>query len=142
MNQTGMNQTGLGQTGFDRTGMGQTGLNQPSVGSPGWAPAACTLPTAEQPLRLAEFDDLFARHVAEVRREDPTHLRLELTGGPEVAATAASLAARETQCCGFFAFELDIADGALPLGGSTGPAHSQVLAALADRAAALAGNRS
>jgi hypothetical protein len=24
-----------------------------------WAPDACTLPTAERPLRVAEFDDLF-----------------------------------------------------------------------------------
>jgi hypothetical protein len=109
--------------------------------NPGWAPAACTLPTAEQPLRLAEFDDLFARHVAEVRREDPTHLRLALTGGPEVAATAAGLAAREARCCGFFTFELHIAEDGLALGVSTGPAHADVLAALADRATALAGLR-
>ncbi|HEX4811142.1 MAG TPA: hypothetical protein VFV66_00105 [Nonomuraea sp.] len=26
----------------------------------GWAPSACTLPTAEQPPRVAEFDALFA----------------------------------------------------------------------------------
>ena len=105
----------------------------------GWAPAACTLPTTEQPLRLAEFDELFAKHVGEVRREGPTHLRLALTGGPAVAATAADLAARETQCCGFFAFELHIAAGGLALGVSTDPAHADVLAALGDRATALTG---
>ncbi len=27
----------------------------------GWVPDACTLPTVDQPLRVAEFDDLFAR---------------------------------------------------------------------------------
>lgn len=32
---------------------------QPS-GDQGWAPPACTLPAAERPLRLAEFDALFA----------------------------------------------------------------------------------
>ena len=26
----------------------------------GWVPQACALPTGEQPLRSAEFDDLFA----------------------------------------------------------------------------------
>ena len=26
----------------------------------GWVPEACTLPTVEQPLRLIEFDELFA----------------------------------------------------------------------------------
>ncbi|HEX8093798.1 hypothetical protein [Jatrophihabitans sp.] len=104
-----------------------------------WAPSTCTLPTTEQPLRLAEFDDLFARHVRQVRRVDATHLWLALTGGPEVAATAAGLAARETECCRFFTFELQIGDGALALGVSTGPAHADVLAALADRATALVG---
>ncbi|HEX8305332.1 MAG TPA: hypothetical protein VF612_10680 [Jatrophihabitans sp.] len=58
-----------------------------------------------------------------------------------MAATAADLAARETQCCGFFSFELHIADGRLALSVSTGPAHAEVLAALADRATALAGVR-
>jgi hypothetical protein len=103
----------------------------------GWAPATCTLPTSEQPWRLAEFDELFARHVREVRREDATHLRLALSGGAAVAATAADLAAREVQCCSLFTFELHIAEGSLALGVSTGPAHADVLAALAERATAL-----
>jgi hypothetical protein len=88
-------------------------------------------------LRLAEFDDLFGRHVQQVVREDATHLRLALTGGPEVAARAADLAARESQCCGFFTFELHISDGGLALGVSTDAAHADVLAALGDRATAL-----
>ena len=29
--------------------------------SVGWVPQACTLPTVQQPLRVAEFDGLFAR---------------------------------------------------------------------------------
>jgi hypothetical protein len=44
------------------------------------APDACTLPTAEQPVRLAEFDELFA---AAVRRVEPIaadHVRMSLTG--------------------------------------------------------------
>jgi hypothetical protein len=107
----------------------------------GWAPATCTLPTTEQPSRLAEFDELFARHVHQVRRLDATHLRLALTDGPAVAAKAADLAARETQCCGFFSFDLHIADGGLALSITTGPAHADVLAALGARASALAGAR-
>lgn len=101
----------------------------------GWAPAACTLPTAEQPLRLAEFDALFARHVQQVRRESGTVV-LALDGAPETAATAASLAARETGCCSFFAFGLAITGGTTNLT-VTADGHPDVLAALADRAEAL-----
>jgi len=35
-----------------------------------WVPDACTLPTAERPLRLAELDDLFATAVRAVHRLD------------------------------------------------------------------------
>ena len=35
-------------------------------------PAACTLPTAEQPLRVAEFTDLFAALLSGVERTSPT----------------------------------------------------------------------
>ena len=37
---------------------------------PDWTPATCTLPTAEQPLRVAEFDDLFRECVIAVDRAD------------------------------------------------------------------------
>lgn len=110
-----------------------------SATQPGWVPAACTLPTAEQPLRIAEFDALFTDHVRAVRREDPTRLVLALTGGPQVAATAADLAARETVCCSFFTFDLRITDGTLTLTVSTSGGHADVVAALADRAESLAG---
>jgi hypothetical protein len=106
---------------------------------PAWAPDACTLPTADRPLRLAEFDTLFTRHVRQVHRQDATRLVLGLTGGPEVAARAAELAARETGCCSFFTFDLRIADGTLTLTVGTGEAQAAVLAALADRAETLAG---
>jgi hypothetical protein len=67
-------------------------------------PEACTLPTVEQPLRLAEFDDLFA---TAVRRVDPvsvTHARMHLTGPVGLAARVRDLAARETECCSLFSF--------------------------------------
>jgi hypothetical protein len=70
-------------------------------------PDACTLPTAAQPLRLAEFDALFATAVREVARPGPRHLRLSLSGAEGLAATVRDLAARETACCSFFDFQVD-----------------------------------
>jgi hypothetical protein len=67
-------------------------------------PDACTLPTAERPLRLAEFDDLFATAVRRVEPVDPGHVRMSLTGPPGLAATVRDLTARETACCSFFTF--------------------------------------
>ena len=64
-----------------------------------WAPDACTLPTAERPLREAEFDDFFTTSVRAVHRHDATALRLDLEPSADVAARAANLAVRETGCC-------------------------------------------
>jgi hypothetical protein len=66
-----------------------------------WAPDACTLPTAERPLRVAEFDDLFT-FVVLAKRRAPTLLDLLLSR--EVEATARDLARRESECCSFFTF--------------------------------------
>lgn len=72
--------------------------------SPNWvAIDACTLPTVQQPLRVMEFDDLFATALRGVDRLSPTRLRLELD--PAAEAQARDLADRETACCGFFGFE-------------------------------------
>ena len=87
-----------------------------------WASSSCSLPTADQPLRVAEFDDLFASAVKEVERTSPYSLRLTLRSEPDVAATAARLAAREVHCCGFFTFTITLAplslilDVAVPAG--------------------------
>jgi thioredoxin len=79
---------------------------QPSVGEAvglSWAPVdACTLPTAQQPLRVAEFGELFAGSLRGVDRVSATRLRLELKASAEAAAR--DLAARESDCCGFFSF--------------------------------------
>ncbi|TCC30608.1 hypothetical protein [Kribbella sindirgiensis] len=69
-----------------------------------WAPEACTLPTAERPFRVAEFDDLFATHLRRSERVDPQ--TLDLTLNPESRATVEDLTARETECCSFFTFTL------------------------------------
>jgi hypothetical protein len=67
-------------------------------------PDSCSLPTAEQPLRVAEFTSLFAGAVESVERLDSRHLRIRLRGAPGLAATVRDLAARENACCDFFGF--------------------------------------
>ena len=104
-----------------------------------WIPSSCTMPTTEQPLRLAEFDALFAEDVLSVEQASEDEVALVLKPEPQVAARAAQLAAAETRCCSFFRFGLTITDGRVDLVVSTGPQHEDVLAALASRAAALAG---
>jgi hypothetical protein len=104
----------------------------------GWAPSACSLPTAEQPLRVAEFDALFADAVQALARPEPTRLRLELVFSPEHAAWAAELAARANGCCSFFTFTLTVADGGLALEVAVPAEHVGVLDALSERAGAAA----
>jgi hypothetical protein len=107
----------------------------------GWVPQACTLPTAEQPLRVAEFDALFAEAVQGTTRPEPARLRLDLIFTAENAARAAELAARENGCCSFFVFTITVADGAMALEVTVPQEHIEVLEALRRRAetAALAG---
>ncbi|MGW5263822.1 hypothetical protein ACWEQG_22865 [Microbispora sp. NPDC004025] len=107
----------------------------------GWVPSACTLPTAEQPLRLAEFDALFAEAVQAVRREERERLRLDLVLTPEHAARAAELTARENGCCSFFTFVLTVGGGGLTLDVAVPPEHVAVLDALQARAGSRAGAR-
>jgi len=108
----------------------------------GWVPAACTLPTAERPLRSAEFDELFAASLTRVARPATETVSLQLDPVPGVAARAASLAVRETDCCSFFSFTLTAANGELRLDVSVPPGQVEVLDALAARAATAAGSRS
>ncbi|MQY05778.1 hypothetical protein [Actinomadura macrotermitis] len=107
----------------------------------GWAPQACTLPTAERPLREAEFDALFADAVTEVRQVAPGRVRLRLRAEPQVAGRAAELAARETGCCSFFTFTLTAAGGELMLEIDAADEHAGVVAALAERARKAVGGR-
>ena len=99
-----------------------------------WVPDACTLPTAERPLRLAEFDELFATAVRGHYRLSATRLRLLLD--PAAEPRARDLTGRETQCCSFFTFTFAPADDAVHLDVDVPPAHVEVLDALAERAAA------
>lgn len=99
-----------------------------------WAPQACTLPTEERPLRVAEFDALFAEAVQNVRRVDATSLSLDLQPQSVVAAQAADLVVRETGCCSFFTFSLVATGGSLRLEIKVPEQHADVLEALAVRA--------
>ncbi|MBM2617879.1 hypothetical protein JIG36_20180 [Actinoplanes sp. LDG1-06] len=100
-------------------------------------PEACTLPTVEQPLRLAEFDELFTT-VTTAERIDATHARLRLTGPAGLADRVRDLTARETECCSFFTFTVSATPSAdeesVLLDVEVPPAYANVLAALIGRA--------
>jgi hypothetical protein len=103
----------------------------------GWVPSACTLPTVEQPLRVAEFDTLFRTGVHEATRTRRTHLELVIS--PESEASARDLAGRETSCCSFFEFAFEPAEGALVMAIGVPEEHVDVLDALQARIASTAG---
>jgi hypothetical protein len=94
------------------------------------APEACTLPTAERPLRVAEFDRLFATAAGAVERLGPQAARIMLPPRPELAAEAADLVVRETQCCSFFTFALTATGGRLHLDVSVPQSQTGVLDAV------------
>ncbi len=101
----------------------------------GWAPSACTLPTAERPLRVAEFDALFASALRDMRRAEPTRLELEIDAAAE--ARVRDLAARESDCCSFFTFDFTPGrPGRMTFGVTVPATHVDVLDAVAERASA------
>jgi hypothetical protein len=98
-----------------------------------WAPDACTLPTEERPLRVAEFDDLFAFVVRAERREPQ---RLDVVLRRIVEAPARDLARRENECCSFFTFDFEPAGNDVVMQIAVSPEHAAVLDALHARIAA------
>ncbi|MEU3057469.1 hypothetical protein [Streptomyces griseus] len=101
---------------------------------PAWVPSSCTLPTEEQPLRVAEWDALFAERLTALSRPALLRLRLDLTGGPGVAERVRELASRESACCSFFTFTVATGGDRVHLDVSVDGAHAAVLEALAARA--------
>jgi hypothetical protein len=106
-----------------------------------WVPVdACTLPTAEQPLRVAEFDDLFATSLTAVVRAPgaATRARLLLAGDAELRERVQRLADAETACCSFFTFTVTSLPGGdrgtVALDIEVPAARVDVLTALIDRA--------
>jgi hypothetical protein len=72
-----------------------------------WVPVdACTLPTADQPLRVAEFDELFATSLraAQPSADGRPMARLLLGGDDTLGARVQRLADAETSCCSLFTF--------------------------------------
>lgn len=106
-------------------------------------PSGCTLPTGEQPLRVAEFDQLFVAALRGVDRPDPEHLALtfedDYDKGAGLEATLRDLIAREAQCCSFFTFAVTVGDGGLRVEVGVPSTHLDVLDALAARAARVVG---
>lgn len=115
-------------------------------------PEACTLPTPERPMRVAEFDNLFAEHLVRAERVEATRARLVLGPGSGGAGTpslteltdrVSDLTERESACCSFFTFTLTPApsstEDTLLLDIEVPTQHSRVLAALVDRAVASGG---
>jgi hypothetical protein len=98
-----------------------------------WAPDACTLPTSERPLRVAEFDDLFT---FVVRSERVAPQRLDVMLRRIVEAAARDLARRESECCSFFTFEFETVGDDVVMHIAVPPEHVAVLDALEARVAA------
>jgi hypothetical protein len=97
-------------------------------------PAACTLPAAERPVRVAEFDALFAAVIAGERISE-RRLRLVLGGAADLAEHVRDLAARETDCCSFFTFAVaEEQTGHVVLDVEVQVGHAGVLDAWASRA--------
>ena len=115
----------------------------PTDGAPGnlaWAEVAdCTLPSADRPLRVADFDALFAAHLRRVERPTATRARLVMVAGPGVADRVRRLAAAESSCCSFFDFTVTERAGAVDLDVAVPPAYADVLAGLVSRAASALG---
>jgi hypothetical protein len=93
------------------------------------------LPTAERPLRLAEFDELFATTVRSIEHASSTRARLLLAGEAGTAERAQRLADAETSCCSFFTFAVTaLQDGQVALDIDVPSAYADVLGALVARA--------
>lgn len=99
-----------------------------------WVPQACTLPTPQRPLRVAEFDQLFATALRGQQRLSPTELQWELD--PDAEPMLRDLTARETACCSFFTFTISPGASGLRLDVRVPGNYVQVLDALAARASA------
>jgi hypothetical protein len=97
------------------------------------APDVCTLPTAERPLRLAEFDQVFADSLRAQDRPSPTRLHWQL--GPASETGFRDLAARETTCCSFFTFTITPSGDSLHVDVDVPDEQVTVLDALQTRAA-------
>jgi hypothetical protein len=110
--------------------------SESSAPAESWTPADCTLPTADRPLRSAEFRDLFDGAVMSSERMDETRLQLRLRRDRAIAARAAALTIAETECCSFFVFALTVTSDSLLLDVTVPAARADILDAMAVQARA------
>ena len=103
-----------------------------------WVPRECTLPSPERPLRVAEFDQLFASALQSVQRSGADTARLVFDAAAEPATRV--LTARESDCCSFFTFTITSAGDRVLLDVTVPPAQVDVLDALFARARAACGS--
>ena len=96
---------------------------------------SCTLPAADLPGRLAEFDAAFAAGLRHAELVSPTHARLVFTADRAQSEALAGLLDRESQCCSFFTFGQRAEGDTVTVDVTVPPAHAAVLSALAGRAA-------
>lgn len=101
------------------------------------APDACSLPIADQPGRVAEWDTLFRTAVRTIETV-PAGVRFELDRSRAGVAAVADLADRESQCCAFFTFGVTVRSETLALSVGADREHADVVEALAARALRLA----
>jgi hypothetical protein len=101
-----------------------------------WFPRRARWPAVEQPLRVAEFGDLFATATLPAERIGPTELRIHLPAGNEVASKAQGLAAREAGCCSFFGFDVQASASGIVLSIRVPGSQAAVLDAMHERAEA------
>jgi hypothetical protein len=104
------------------------------------APDACSLPIADQPARVGEWDALFQTAVREIET-GPGGVRFLLDRSRATVAAVADLADRESQCCALFTFGVAVASDALALSVDADPEHAEVVQALAARALRLSAAR-
>ncbi|MET7853080.1 hypothetical protein ABZU45_42300 [Streptomyces avermitilis] len=106
-----------------------------------WVPQSCTLPIEDRPLRVAEWDALFAERLTSMRRPERLQLRLDLADSPGVEDRVRDLVERESGCCSFFTFTTTPGQDLVRLDISVDQAHEEVLDALAARTAAAGEQR-
>lgn len=104
-----------------------------------WVRQVCTLPTVDRPVRLDEFDELFATSLRGVVRVSPTVVQWSLDPAAEEAVR--DLTARESQCCSFFRFGFVATGDMLLVDVEVPAAQIIVLDALTARAADAMGKR-
>jgi hypothetical protein len=68
----------------------------------------CALPVAAQPFRLMEFDELFRSQTRPPRRIDAHRVEFTFANANDLYAHVSDLVARETACCSFFEFTINV----------------------------------